>query len=122
MNNTVLSPITLARGAFSRIERRASVFVVIRNRARHPDLGLADLLDARVFQARQRARIGHVGVKYRLGLRQRLVDRRMDAEAGTSTSPSPRLTLPSSMPTSIEAGSRDLGPMHPERNLVVAVA
>jgi len=45
-------------------------------------MSLADLLDARVFEPRQRAGIRHVSVKHRLRLRQRLVDRGVDAIAG----------------------------------------
>ena len=80
MNRMVLSPITLARRSPSSGSKAGPVYVVVvGDLAHHADFGLADLLDARIFKPRQRARVRHVGVKHRLGLRQRIVDRRMDA-------------------------------------------
>ncbi len=109
-------------GAFGRIERRPRVFVVIGDLAHQTDLGLADLLDARIFQTRQCAGIWHVGVKHRLGLRQRLVDRRMDAVAGAFDVALAALDLAVVDADFHEGRRRDLGPVHAERNLVVAVA
>src|ERR1700722_15888459 len=108
--------------ALGGIERRAGIFIVIRNLAGHPDLGLADLLDARIFEPRQRARIGHVGMKHSLGLRQRLVDRRMDAIAGAFHLALAALDLAVIDADFHERGRRYLRPMHPEWDLAVTVA
>src|SRR3954447_1296995 len=63
-----------------------------------------------------------MGVKHRLGLRQRLVDRRMDAIAGTLDLTLAALDLAVVDADFHEAGRRDLGPMRAERDLVVAVS
>ena len=50
------------------VEGGAGVVVVVGDLAHHADLGLADLLDARVLQPRQRAGVGHVGVEHGRGV------------------------------------------------------
>jgi len=107
--------------AFGGIERRSRILVVIGDGARQPDLGLADLLDAGIFEPRQCAGVRHVGVKHRFRLRQRLVDRRVDAIAGALHLALTALDLAIVDADFHEAGSRHLGPMGAERDLVVAV-
>ncbi len=122
MNSTFLSPMTPAsRAPSAGSSARSGIFVVIGNGAGKADLGLADLLDAGVFEPRQRAGVGHVGVEHRLRLRQRLVDRRVDAIAGALHLAFAALDLAIVDADFHEAGSRDLGPMRAERDLVVAI-
>src|SRR6202011_105391 len=61
-------------------------------------------------------------MKHRLGLRQRLVDRRMDAEAGALHLALATRDLAIVDADFHEGGGGHLGPMHPERYLVVAGA
>ena len=108
--------------AFGGVEGRAAVLVVIRDLSHHPDLGLADLLDARVFETRQRARIGHVGMKHGFGLRPRLVYRCVDTVAGAFHLAGAALALAVVDADLHEGRGRHFRPMHPEWNLIVAVA
>ena len=108
--------------AFLGLESRAGVLVVVGNFIHHPDLGLANLLDARVLEACKRARIRHVRVKHGFGLRQRLVDRRMDAEAGAFHLARAAPDLAVFDADLHEGRGRHLRPMHPEWDLVIAVA
>ena len=61
-------------------------------------------------------------MKHGLGLRQRFVDRRMDAIAGALHVAGPALDLAVVDADFHEGGGRDLAPVHPEWDLVVAVA
>jgi hypothetical protein len=61
-------------------------------------------------------------VKHGLGLRQRLVDRRVDAVAGAFHVAGAALDLAVVDADLHEGRGRHFGPMHPKRDLVVAVA
>ena len=108
--------------AFGGVEGRAGVLVVIGDLSHHPDLGLADLLDARVFETRQRTGIRHVGMKHGFGLWPRLVDRCMDAVAGAFHLAGAALALAVVDADLHEGRGGHFRPMHPEWNLIVAVA
>lgn len=60
--------------------RQAGIVGIVGDAVAQQHLGLANRLDLRIFQARQRAAIGHVGVQHAARMRRQLVDRGVDAE------------------------------------------
>jgi hypothetical protein len=104
------------------LEGGAGVLVVVGDLAHHADLGLADLLDARVLQPGERAGERHVRVEYGgRRLRQHLVDRRMDAIAGALDVAGAALDLAVVDADLHEGRGLHLRPVQAERDLVVAV-
>ena len=99
-----------------------------RNSCRHRrsihqgDFSLTDLPDPRIFQPRERASIGHVRVKHRRGLPQRLMNWCVDAVAGaldiTGAAPDFAVVYPHLH----QRRGGDFRPMHAERDLIIAIA
>ena len=118
-----LSPRMPARRSPSAVlEGRAGVGVVVGDLVDHANLGLADLLDARVLQPGQRAGIGHMRVEHGSGrLWLQLVDGRVDAISGALDVTCTALHLAVVDADLHERAGLHLRPVHAERDLIVAV-
>src|SRR6202034_3552688 len=107
--------------AFLRFKRGTGILIVISDLAHQSDLGLANLLDARILQTRERAGKRHVSVKHRPGLRQRVVNRRVNAIAGAFDLTGTVLDLAVVDADFHKGRGRYFGPMGSEWNLIIAV-
>ena len=107
--------------AFRGIKSWASVIVVICNHFHHPDFRLADLFNVGIFETDERTGKRHMRVEHGFGLRQRLVNWRVNAIAGPLDVTVPALHLAIVDAYLHERRSLDLRPVHAKRNLVIAV-
>src|ERR1700722_20982482 len=107
--------------AFFGFESRAGVLVVVGNRVGQTNLGLTNLLDARILKPRKSTGKGHVSVEDRHGLRQRFVNRRVDAVAGALYVAGSPPDLAGGNTDLHERRGRHFGPMHAKRNLIIEV-
>src|SRR6516165_10521687 len=107
--------------AFRRIKSWASVIVVICNHFHHADFRLADLFNVGIFETGERTGKRHMRVEHGFSLRQRLVNWRVNAIAGSLDVTVPTLHLTIVDAYLHERRSLDLRPVHTKRNLVIAV-
>src|SRR6516164_2487799 len=106
---------------FVGIKAWASVIIVIRNHFHHPDFRLADLFDAGIFETGERTSKRHMRVEHDFGLRQRLMNWRVNAIAGPLDVAGPALHLAIVDAYLHKRRGFNLRPVHAKGNLVVAV-
>ena len=110
------------RAAFplSRFHSEPGIFIVIGDTVEKGDFGLADRLDARLFETGQRGGEGHVGVQHAGSARDQPMDRRVDAKGRALDLA--RAAHQAAVVTHFDqTARRDLGPVQSKRDLQIAI-